>query len=290
MNLSKSICIVAALIMAACSKESIIQETKLNQISEKTCRVSFSPMFMEIAQGDINQWHQSRGSTFNDLATTLSYWDYMDGQRLQADTISLPSPLTLNMKYGDHHVYFLAHSSTEGDMEGMKYTPEKVTETFWKDFSIQVNENMNPNQELQMKRVVSRAMITVKDAFPPSVKAVRMTVGGHLRTLDVMTGNGVTDSASDYAITWKLDDEYAGRSGLYFSVYTFTPTESEEFDVTLKIEALGADGKMLYGAQASGVPLLRNRCTNAICRLFSGNTGITFSEPEDWQPTVEIEM
>lgn len=290
MNLSKSICIVAALIMAACSKESIIQETKLNQISEKTCRVSFSTMFMEIAQGDINQWHQSRGSTFNDLATTLSYWDYMDGQRLQADTISLPSPLTLNMKYGDHHVYFLAHSSTEGDMEGMKYTPEKVTETFWKDFSIQVNENMNPNQELQMKRVVSRAMITVKDAFPSSVKAVRMTVGGHLCTLDVMTGNGVTDSASDYAITWKLGDEYAGRSGLYFSVYTFTPTESEEFDVTLKIEALGADGKMLYGAQASGVPLLRNRCTNAICRLFSGNTGITFSEPEDWEPTVEIEM
>lgn len=290
MNLSKSICIVAALIMAACSKESIIQETKLNPTSEKTCRVSFSPMFMEIAQGDINQWHQSRGGAFNDLVTTLSYWDYMDGQRLQADTISLPSPLILNMKYGDHHVYFLAHSSTEGNMEGMKYTPEKVTETFWKDFSIQVNENMDPNQELQMKRVVSRAMITVKDAFPPSVKAVRMTVGGHLRTLDVMTGNGVTDSASDYAITWKLDDEYAGRSGLYFSVYTFTPTESEEFDVTLKIEALGADGKMLYGAQASGVPLLRNRCTNAICRLFSGNTGITFSEPEDWEPTVEIEM
>ena len=141
-----------------------------------------------------------------------------------------------------------------------------------------------------MKRVVSRAMITVKDAFPASVKSVRMTVGGHLRTLDVTTGNGDADSASEYTITWEIGDEYAGRSGLYFSVFTFTPTESEEFDVALKIEALGADGKMLYGAQASGVPLLRNRCTNAICRLFSGNTGITFSDPDDWNPAIEIEM
>lgn len=290
MNLSKSICMAAVLLLAACSEGNIIPKTDVEETSEETCRVSFLPVLMEIGQGDINQWNHSRAGTLGELASTLSYWDYMDGERMQADTVSLPSPLTLNMKYGAHHVYFLAHSSTKGDMEGMKYTPEKVTETFWKDFSIQVNENMNPNQELQMKRVVSRAMITVKDAFPSSVKAVRMTVGGHLRTLDVMTGNGVTDSASDYAITWELGDEYAGRSGLYFSVYTFTPTESEEFDVTLKIEALGADGKMLYGAQASGVPLLRNRCTNAICRLFSGNTGITFSEPEDWEPTVEIEM
>ena len=55
-----------------------------------------------------------------------------------------------------------------------------------------------------MKRVVSRAMITVKDAFPASVKSVRMTVGGHLRTLDVTTGNGDADSASDYTITWEI--------------------------------------------------------------------------------------
>lgn len=290
MNLSKSICMAAILIMAACSKENIARPADMEQTSEKTCRVSFLPVFMEIGQGDINQWNNSRAGTLAELATTLSYWDYMDGEQMQADTVSLPSPLTLNMKYGAHHVYFLAHSSTGGSMEGMKYTPEKVTETFWQDFSLQVDENMASSQELQMKRVVSRAMITVKDAFPASVKSVRMTVGGHLRTLDVTTGNGDADSASDYTITWEIGDEYAGRSGLYFSVFTFTPTESEEFDVALKIEALGADGKMLYGAQASGVPLLRNRCTNAICRLFSGNTGITFSDPDDWNPAIEIEM
>lgn len=290
MDLSKSICMAAVLLLAACSEENIISKTDVEETSEETCRVSFLPVFMEIGQGDIHQWDQSRSGTLAELATTLSYWDYMGDERMQADTVSLPSPLTLNVKYGTHHIYFLAHSSTDGRMEGMKYTPKKVTETFWKDFPIEVDENMAPNQELQMKRVVSRAMITVKDAFPASVKAVRMTVGGHLRTLDVMTGNGDTDSASDYEITWDLGDEYAGRSGLYFSVYTFTPTESEEFDVTLKIEALGSDGKMLYGAQASGVPLLRNRCTNAICRLFSGNTGITFSDPGDWDPAIEIEM
>lgn len=290
MNLLKSICMAATLFLAACSKENIVQQTELKQSTEKTCRVSFLPGFIDIGQEEINQWDKSRSGILEELATTLSYWDYMDGQRIQADTLSIFSPFTINMKYGNHHLYFLAHSSTGGNMEDMKYTPDKVTETFWKDFSIEVDGNMDPNQELQMKRVVSRAMITVKDAFPSSVKAVRMTVGGHLRTLDVMTGNGDTELASDYSITWDLGDEYAGRSGLYFSVYTFTPTESEEFDVTLKIEALGADGKMLYGAQASGVPLLRNRCTNAICRLFSGNAGISFPDPGDWYPAIEIEM
>lgn len=93
MNLSKSICMAAILIMAACSKENIVRPTDMEQTSEKTCRVSFLPVFMEIGQGDINQWNNSRAGTLAELATTLSYWDYMDGEQMQADTVSLPSPI-----------------------------------------------------------------------------------------------------------------------------------------------------------------------------------------------------
>ena len=92
MDLSKSISMAAALLLAACSQENIVGEPADPEMSDQTCRVSFVPSFMEISQGDIASWRPSRGELLSDLATTLSYWDYLDGECLQSDTLTLPLP------------------------------------------------------------------------------------------------------------------------------------------------------------------------------------------------------
>lgn len=289
--------ILAALAMAAmtaCQHSEIPSENKEENQSaaQGECRVSFSPFVFTLEQGNINAWQKSRAGALEELATTLSYWDYMEGEELAKNTVTLPSPVDMTLRYGEHCIYFLAHSSSPAPQvsSDMQFTPEKVTETFWKDFRLTADENLEHDQTVKLERVVSKAMVTLKDAMPANVKSMRLTVGSHLRTLDLFTGNGDAESAAEYTLKWDISEEYAGRTGLSFSAYTFTPTAEEEFNVTLKIEALAADGKVLHSAEASQVPLLRNRCTNASCRLFTTNAGMTFGSPDDWNPAKEIEF
>ena len=275
----------------SCTQESLIEENPVKENTEvRSCLVSFVPSMMEITQGEISGWRSSRTDPLSELATTLSYWDYLDGERIQSDTLSTFSPFSMNMLYGTHHVYFLAHSSEDGVMEGMKYTPAKVTETFWEDFEIEADENLSGEQSVLMERVVSKVMVTVKDAMPSGVAKMRLTVDGHIPTLNLITGNGDASSASAYSITWNIGSEYIGRSGLTFSVFTFTPEKDKEISVKVKIEALSASNEVIYSAEAPSVPLLRNRCTNASCRLFGRNSEMNFSVSNDWNPTLEIEI
>ena len=132
MNLSKSICMAAILIMAACSKENIVRPTDMEQTSEKTCRVSFLPVFMEIGQGDINQWNNSRAGTLAELATTLSYWDYMDGEQMRLADLKVEDDedfekIILAYDYSTKHGSKYQVIEEGGLVESGKYRYPKLT-------------------------------------------------------------------------------------------------------------------------------------------------------------------
>lgn len=261
--------------------------------SEKCREICFSPFFLEVT-GGIADWKPagrtaSRGETLSSLATTLSYWDCVDNKLIQSNTQETSSPLEMKLLYGLHHVFFLAHSSKSESSSEKVFTPEKVTETFWTDFPLEVNSRTESNQTIPLDRVVSKAKITVLDAVPEEVSGMRMTVGSHYRTLDLKTGNAVTQPLP-YFLSWELGNKYIGRAGLEFTIYTFTPTAKEEHNTSLKIEALSKSGEVLFSREANSIPLLRNRCTNVKCRLFSTNASISFSDPGAWEPELELEI
>lgn len=287
--------LMAACVCPSCSRTEIsadIESTK----QEKA--ISFSPFFLEVTHGgigDIANWKTSRTAasrtgTLAELATTLSYWDYIGDELIQKNTVETSAPLEMKLLYGSHNIYFLAHSSTDsGESSQTSFVPEKVTETFWTNFPLEVNNETSENQSISLDRVVSKAKITVKDAIPSDVRSMRMTLGSHYRTLDLKSGNAVNEPLPN-SLSWELGAEYEGRNGLYFYIFTFTPTADQEYETSLKIEALSDTDEVLFSREANAIPLLRNRCTNVICRLFSSNAGISFSDPGDWEPELEIEI
>ena len=292
---------IAASVCASCAHTELTEEDSASgqQTTKGFKTISFSPFFLEVTEGsfgDIANWRSSgaassRAGSLSELATTLSYWDYMDGDLIQESTTETSSPLEMKLPYGSHNIYFLAHSSTAESSadESFTFVPEKVTETFWADYPIEVDNDTEGRQTISLERVVSKAQITVKDAIPAGVSRMRMTVGSHYRTLDLKTGNA-TSAALPYSLSWELGSEYEGRAGLYFYIFTFTPASDEEFDTSFKIEALSAEDEVLFSIEADGISLLRNRCTNATCRLFSTDTSISFSDPGDWTPELELEL
>jgi hypothetical protein len=98
-----------------------------------------------------------------------------------------------------------------------------VTETFSANFPLEVNNKTAASQIVRLDRVVSKAKITVLDAVPEGVTSMQMTVGTHYRTLDLKTGNSAGEPLP-YSLSWKLGNEYIGREGLYFYIFTFTST------------------------------------------------------------------
>lgn len=228
--------IMAACVCASCAYTEIPKDEKLSnqEQSENYREISFSPFFLEVTEdssfGSISQWKTagravSRAETLPELATTLSYWDYLDNKLMHTDTQKTSSPLEMKLLYGSHNIYFLAHSSTtqNASQEDFTFTPEKVTETFWANFPLEVNNKTAASQIVRLDRVVSKAKITVLDAVLEGVTSMRITVGTHYRTLDLKTGNAAGEPLP-YSLSWKLGNEYIGREGLYFYIFTFTPT------------------------------------------------------------------
>lgn len=291
--------LMAACVLASCTQNELGENNLFEQKTTKQEKtISFSPFFLEVTHGgigDIANWKTSRAAasragTLAELSTTLSYWDYIGDELIQKNTVETSAPLEMKLPYGQHDIYFLAHSSTDsGESSQTSFVPEKVTETFWTNFPLEVNNETSESQSISLDRVVSKAKITVKDAIPSGVRSMRMTVGSHYRTLDLKTGNAVSEPLP-YSLSWELGAEYEGRTGLYFYIFTFTPTADQEYETSLKIEALSDTGEVLFSREANAIPLLRNRCTNVICRLFSSNAGISFSDPGDWEPELEIEI
>ena len=293
--------LMAACVCASCAHTELPEEDNVSgqQTSQGFKTISFSPFFLEVTEGsfgDIANWRSagaaaSRAGSLSELATTLSYWDYVGVELIQSNTIETSAPLEMKLPYGSHNIYFLAHSSTAESSGGDSFTfvPEKVTETFWTDYPLTVDNETDGRQTISLERVVSKAQITVKDAIPSGVSRMRMTVGSHYRTLDLNTGDA-TGQPHPYSLSWDLGSEYEGRAGLYFYIFTFTPTAEEEFDTSLKIEALSSEDEVLFSMEADGIPLLRNRCTNATCRLFSSGTSFNFTDPGDWTPEQELDL
>lgn len=293
-------CLLAACMVASCTKQEIsensVAEPEL-EVTHQEKSISFSPYFLEVSYGgigDIANWSRSavsRGQALSKLATTLSYWDYIGDELIQKNTIQTSSLLEMKLPYGSHNIFFLAHSSTDDNEPGSptRFAPEKVTETFWANYPLEVNSETNQSQSVSLDRVVSKAKITVKDAIPAGVHSMRLTLGCHYRILDLKTGNAENEPLS-YSLSWQLGKEYEGRAGLFFYMFTFTPTADQEYETSFLIEALSDTGEVLFSREAEAIPLLRNRCTNVKCRLFSGNASISFTEPGDWEPELEIEL
>ena len=107
----------------------------------------------------------------------------------------------MTLKYGSHHLYFLAHSSTSlQHSEDRTFYPSKVTETFWTDFPLEADENLQEQQTVPMERVVTMVKVTLRDAMPQGVDSIRLTVDGHYRKLDLQTGNAAGSSGSAYSL------------------------------------------------------------------------------------------
>ena len=188
----------------------------------------------------------------------------------------------LSLAYGSHHVYFVASRGTEPtvDDDAKTITWTKPSDTFWKDYEVNVVSTSNGNRAVTLDRVVTKLKVTITDRVPTGMATMEVTPATWYCGVNYQTGEP-TDARSSEARVINVPASYAGTTGqLIMSIFGFSSDTQWTTDVTLT--AKNGTGQTLGSATISAAPFKRNRITDCSGPLF-GSAGVaTVSVDDDW--------
>lgn len=258
-------------------------EDSIEDIGKEQKIISFSTDF----SAQISPFRNS--SLLEDYANTVNWYNYKDNvlksQEIISDGINT---LSIPLKYGLHQVFFVAHNSVNSSFSDATnfFSTGKVTDTFWGNIELKVDENTNQSQSVSLNRIVGKIVIKVTDAIPAEAKYLRMEVENYCACIDVKTGMGVTDECKKYAIEWMYKESNIGKTNTTYSLLSYVP--SENYNVNIKIDVLGDANNSLHSKTMKNIPIKANQSTTLTGELFNGGKNFSFSFSPDWDKETEI--
>ena len=278
---------LAAMVLTACEKE--IVSNGQNGIATSDENI-VGKKFTFTVKGDFtSEWKPvTRGYLTADGKGMTDLWvlDYKDGQLVQqihqsdntAENFGKP---VMQMAYGSHHVYFVASRGTEPDMNvgAHSITWEKVSDTFYKDYDVNVVATSNGNRAVTLERVVTKLRLTFTDAIPENAATINITPATWYKGLDYVTGEpcAVQDSQTT---TINIPSTSIGQTGVQASMFSISTATEWNTDVTISSKT-SADA-VLGTATLTAVPLKANRVSDYSGPLFSAGGSMSLSLNGEW--------
>ena len=217
--------------------------------------------------------------------------DYMNGELVQqvhqsdntAEDFGRP---VMQLAYGAHHVYFIASRGTGPDMNISEHrlTWEKVSDTFYKDYEVNVVATSNGNRAVTLERVVTKLRLTFTDAIPDNAATINITPATWYKGLDYVTGEPCA-VAENQTTTINIPSTSIGQTGVQASMFSVSTATEWTTDVTISSKT-SADA-VLGTATLTAVPLKANRVSDYSGPLFSAGGSMTLSLNGEWADSYE---
>ena len=275
---------LAAAIMCSCSN---VEDKETNE-GEKQVTFSVNGDF-SVRFGDI----ETRTALTAEANTMTDLWvfDFVGDDCVQTVHQTTDDTLwgtpTLSLKFGKHHIYFVASrgASPVVDAENHTITFATVRDTFWKSYEIEVNGSTNANRSVELDRVVTRLRLIATDEVPEGVSTVSITPATWYNGLDYLTGEP-TDAKTNEARTISIPSSYIGTHGeMVLNVFGFS---SSSWTTNVDVVAKKADGTTLGQASVVNVPFGANRSTELSGTLFGKVSVNTISIDDEWLDDLEM--
>ena len=188
----------------------------------------------------------------------------------------------LSLAYGSHHVYFVASRGTEPTVNATAKTISwtKPSDTFWKDYEVDVVSSSNGNRAVTLDRVVTKLKVTITDEIPTDMSSLTLTPATWYYGLNYQTGEP-SNAASDQARTVTVPTSYIGTTGtLTMSIFGFSSSSEWTTDVT--VTAKDGTSATIGSASITGAAFKRNRATEYSGPLFGAAGSATVSVDDRW--------
>ena len=267
--------LAVAAVFTACEKP-VINETgvtdengqPIEDVAQDVKKFTFT------MKGDFSdKWKTTRGYLQADGKDLTDVWvlDYQDGVLVQqlhlgdntADDFGKP---TMNLKYGLHHIYFIASRGSDPDLNVIKKTItwSKVLDTFYKDYEVNVVSSSNGNRAVTLDRVVSRLRLTITDAVTAGTDRIVITPATWYYGINYVTGEPAgMKTDSDVALTINASD--AGKTGLQVNLFGISSADEWQTDVTVSSRKVD---NIFGSATLKDVPFRANAITEYSGPLF----------------------
>ena len=189
---------------------------------------------------------------------------------------------TLNLAVGSHHVYLIASRGQDAtlDTDAHTITFDKVRDTFYMDYEINVTATSNGSRSVTLERIVTKFTAIITDAIPEGAATFNMTTSQWYYGWDYVTATPTTATTSQ-AITINIPASEIGKTDESLNIFGFSSDTEWTTDIVLDCKT--STGTILGTATIADVPLKQNRITTFSGPLFSANGLTSVSLSTDWQ-------
>lgn len=198
---------------------------------------------------------------------------------------------------GIYTVYFFAHSTEAVKREGNTLVfPDDVSESFFQFMEIEVESGRDFQENITLKRVVSKVEFVPKDELPADVARFTITASGIYKTFDLFTGRATGKTSPFESTTIFEPEDYLPGKQQVHAFFTFVP-ESDKPDGAGSIEqiTLVAENKTAQVArekQIGQVPIYPNRITRYKGTLYTlaGDGSFQIDIDQAWGEDIEQDL
>lgn len=279
--------LAVGLTLTACEKAIEVPDGEASGVVEEPAKTK---KFTFTLKGDFSEeWKPvTRGYLAADGKDLTDVWvlDYMDGELVQqlhqsdntAEDFGKPQ---MSLAYGSHHVYFVASRGTTPTLNvgAHSITWEKVSDTFYKDYEVNVLATSNGNRAVTLERVVTKLRLTFTDAIPENAATINITPATWYKGLDYVTGEPCAVAESNMT-TIDIPSTSIGQTGVQASMFSISTATEWTTDVTISSKT-SADA-VLGTATLTDVPLKANRVSDYSGPLFSAGGSMSLSLNGEW--------
>lgn len=230
---------------------------------------------------------QTRASMVADGSQMTDLWilDYVGGSCVQSlhqtpDDADFGTP-RMKLSMGSHHVYFIASRGKGATLDSIAgtITWNIVSDTFWKDYQIDVKASSNGNRAVTLERVATALRIEVDDEVPENIGTISITPDRWYYGLDYTTGEAVTAEKKTRSVD--VPESFIGTRGT-LNARIFGISGSDEWTTDVVVTATAKDGTIIGKASIHGAPFKRNRLTIYGGTLFGADGNMDISLNNEW--------
>lgn len=277
---------LAVCLMTACEK--LTPEDVMGEMDkEKADEIATGRTFTFTIKGDFENEMRTRGVLSANGSDMSDLWmfDYVGDELVQQlhltpsdEDFDAPS---ITLSYASHNVYIVASRGTTPtvDTEAHSIVWDRVSDTFWKDYTIDVTETSTKNRSCTLARVVTKLKVTPTDEIPADMASIMVAPSVWYSGMDYKTGNPVGGAAAERVIS--VPASYIGTAGqLAGSIFSFSSATAWTTDVT--VTAKDANGGSLGTVTMTSVPFIRNRSTEMSGGMFSEHSPVRLTLDDTW--------
>lgn len=267
------------LLMTACDSQDV---TSLDP--SKTREITFSMETIQLS-GSTPMKAPTRAIS---APTYLLVLDELNGSIVSANTVERSvdalTPLTLNLTYGDHTLYFLACKNSYASFNTTDMTvswdaDHKLNYVWVAKKVIHVDESTAAAEAVTLDLAVAQVQVQCNDAFPANTGNMRIQAPTACWTLNLRTLQGVAGEVVSTANA----STFAGQTGMALALFTFVPASGNIGDMTLTVYNNAATPQALATHTLEDVPVKLGYISHYTGLFFSRGQSFSFSYENDWK-------